>query len=88
MTILKSFASAAPSAIRGDFETFANAFGSYATALKKSGFKAGQTPTAAQFAAIAAAAKQFGSPQLKAAEVHLQAWAHKNCGGLVPTTTG
>jgi hypothetical protein len=87
VAVLKSFANAAPAAIRSDFQVFASAFSTYAAALKSSGFKAGQTPTGTQLAAIAAAAQKFGSPQLKAAETHLQAWAQKNCSGLAPTTT-
>jgi hypothetical protein len=81
---LSQIANAAPSEIRDDFKTFAAAFSTYAGALKKAGYKPGSTPSAAQIASIAAAAQQFGSPKLKAAETHLTAWAHKNCAGLTP----
>ena len=85
--ILKTYANAAPSAIRADLQTFADAFASYAQTLKKAGYKAGSVPTTAQIAAIAGAAKSFGSPKLKTAEQHLSAWAHKNCGALTTTTS-
>jgi hypothetical protein len=82
----KALASAAPEEIRGDFETFTAAFVAYATVLKKMNFKPGQTPSAAQVAAMASAAKAFSAPKLLAAEQHLSAWSQKNCG--VKTTTG
>ncbi len=85
--IFKTLASAAPSEIRGDFETFAEAFSGYAKALSSAGFKPGKTPTAAQIAALTAAAKSFSTPKLQAAEQHLAAWGQKNC-GLGNTTTG
>jgi hypothetical protein len=81
-TMLKSLASAAPSEIRGDFETFAGAFSAYAAALSKSGYKPGKVPTAAQLTALASASKAFSSTKLQAAEKHLTAWSQKNCGGL------
>jgi hypothetical protein len=85
--VFKALASAAPAEIRGDFETFAGAFSGYVQAMTKAGFKAGKTPTAAQVAALATAAKSFSTPKLRAAEQHLSAWAHKNC-GIGTTTTG
>lgn len=85
--IFKAMASAAPSEIRGDFETFASAFSSYAQALSKAKFKPGQTPTAAQIAALTDASKSFNTPKLQAAEQHLAAWGQKNC-GIGSTTTG
>jgi hypothetical protein len=85
--VFKALASAAPAEIRGDFVTFAGAFSSYAQALTKAGLKAGQTPSAAQVAALAAAAKSFSAPKLQTAEQHLSAWAQKNC-GIGTTTTG
>jgi len=79
--IIKQAASAAPSAIQGDIKTLAGAFGAYAAALKKAGFKPGSTPTAAQYAALGQALQSLNEPKLKAAEQHLDAWVHKNCGG-------
>lgn len=78
--VFKALADAAPSEIRGDFQTFAAAFAAYAQALTKAGFKAGQTPTAAQIAELTTAAKAFNTPKLQAAEKHLAAWGQKNCG--------
>jgi len=86
--IFKAMASAAPSEIRGDFETFASAFSSYAQALSKANFKPGKTPTAAQIAALTNAAKSFNTPKLQAAEQHLAAWGQKNCGIGSTTTSG
>ena len=85
--IFKTLASVAPAEIRGDFETFAAAFSGYAKALGNAGIKAGKTPTAAQIAALTAAAKSFSTPKLQAAEQHLAAWGQKNC-GIGSTTTG
>jgi len=85
--VFKALASAAPSEIRGDFETFAAAFSAYAQALTKAGFQAGKTPTAKQLAVLASASKSFSAPKLQAAEQHLSTWAQKNC-GIGKTTTG
>lgn len=85
--VFKALAAAAPSEIRGDFQTFADAFSAYSQALQKAGLKAGKVPTAAQIAAMAQAAKSFSQPKLQAAEQHLSAWAQKNC-GIGVTTTG
>lgn len=85
--VFKALASSAPADIRGDFETFATAFTAYAQALAKAGLKAGTTPTAAQIAALATAARSFNTPKLLAAEQHLAAWGRKNC-GVGQTTTG
>jgi hypothetical protein len=85
--IFKTLASVAPAEIRGDFETFAAAFSGYAKALGNAGIKPGKTPTAAQIAALTAAAKSFSTPKLQAAEQHLAAWGQKNC-GIGSTTTG
>lgn len=85
--VFQQFADAAPSDVRGDFQTLATAFTAYIHALEKAGLKPGKVPTQAQIAQIQAAAKAFSTPKLTAAEQHLTAWAQKNCGGL-PTTTG
>jgi hypothetical protein len=85
---LQAMANATPSEIRGDFQTFANAFQSYIRAIANMKLKPGTVPTAAQIAQLADAAKQLDTPKLRAAEQHLSAWADKNCGGVVPTTTG
>ena len=84
----QAMAAAAPSEIRGDFQTIAGAFSAYAQALAKSGYKPGTVPSAAQLAQIQAAAKTFSAPKLQAASRHLSAWSQKNCGGVNTTTTG
>src|SRR5579864_3657254 len=84
--LLQAMASAAPSEIRADFETFVSAFNDYAKAIQKAGFKPGATPTAAQVATLEAATKSFSTAKLQQAEQHLAAWASKNCGGLTTTT--
>ena len=75
----KELASAAPAAIRSDFETIAAAFQGYAKALEKAGYTPGKTPTAAQITALTAAAKTFSNVKLQAASQHLSAWAKQNC---------
>jgi hypothetical protein len=85
--ILHDYANAAPSDVRGDFQTLADAFDTYVHALLKAGIKPGQAPTPAQIAKIQAAAKEFSSSKLRTAEQHLAAWAQANC-GAPPTTTG
>jgi len=77
----QALAAAAPSEVKADFQTLADAFSGYMTALSNSGYKLGSTtpPTAAQMAALAQATKVFGTSKLKAAEQHLQAWAKANC---------
>jgi hypothetical protein len=81
---LHALANAAPSAIKGDFQTFSTAFSSFLSTLQKSGYKLGSStpPTPAQAAALAKAAKSFDTAKLKHAEQHLSAWARQNCQGV------
>ncbi len=76
----QSLASAAPSAIRPDLQLLAQTFSSFASALSKVGYTPGQVPTASQIAGIEAAGQLFNQAKLQAAEQHLSAWAHQNCG--------
>jgi hypothetical protein len=85
--LFHDYANSAPSEVRGDFQTLADALDTYVHALLKAGIKPGKIPTQAQIAQIQAAAKAFSTPKLQAAEQHLTAWAQKNC-GTVPNTTG
>jgi hypothetical protein len=85
--LLQGYANAAPSDVRGDFQTLASAFAKYVHALVEALPNPGTAPTAAQVAQIRAAAKVFDTPKLRAAEQHLTSWAQKNC-GAAPTTTG
>jgi hypothetical protein len=84
--VFQDYANSAPSDVRGDFQTLANAFNTYVQALLKAGLKPGKVPTQAQIAQIQAAAKAFSTPKLRAAEQHLTAWAQKNCGAAATTT--
>ena len=77
---MKALAAAAPSEIKGDFQTFADAFANFAKVYGSNGFKPGTAPTAAQIAKLTAAAKSLSTPKLQAAEQHLSAWASTNCG--------
>ena len=86
--VLQAMANAVPSEIRGDFQIFEQAFHQYLQAISKLNLKAGSVPSADQIAQLTSAAKAFSTPKLQAAEQHLSAWAGKNCGGVVPTTTG
>jgi hypothetical protein len=85
--LFHDYANSAPSEVRGDFQTLADALDTYVHALLKAGIKPGKIPTQAQIAQIQAAAKAFSTQKLQAAEQHLSAWAQKNC-GAAPTTTG
>jgi len=85
--VFQQLADAAPSDVRGDFQTLAAAFNTYMHALLKAGLEPGKAPTAAQIAQIQEAAKAFSSPKLRAAEQHLTAWAQANC-GAAPMNTG
>jgi hypothetical protein len=85
--VLQAMANAVPSAIRGDFQTFEQAFHQYLQAISKLNIKAGSVPSADQIAQLTSAAKAFSTPKLRTAEQHLSAWAAKNC-GVAPTTTG
>ena len=86
--VLQAMANAVPSEIRGDFQTFEQAFHRYLQAISKLKIKAGSVPSADQIAQLTSAAKAFSTPKLHGAEQHLSAWASKNCGGVAPTTTG
>jgi hypothetical protein len=85
--LFHDYANSAPSEVRGDFQTLADALDTYVHALLKAGIKPGKIPTQAQIAQIQAAEKAFSTQKLQAAEQHLSAWAQKNC-GAAPTTTG
>jgi hypothetical protein len=78
---VQSAAGSAPAAIKSDVETLAGAYATYATQLRKAGFKPGSTPTATQIAAFVAAIQKTSTPKLQAAIQHIEAWAKKNCGG-------
>jgi hypothetical protein len=86
----QALAAAAPAEIRPDLQVIANAFVQFAAALQKVGFKPGTPPTQQQIAGLQQAVQVFNQPQFKTATQHLQAWARKNCAGIIPkgTSTG
>jgi hypothetical protein len=79
--VMNAMANAAPSAIRGDFKTFAEAYSQFVDTLEKSGYQIGSAtvPSAAQLAALTTAAKKLSAPKVKQAEQNLSAWGQKNC---------
>jgi hypothetical protein len=84
--LFHDYANSAPTEVRGDFQTLADALDTYVHALLKAGIKPGKVPTQAQIAQIQAAAKVFSSQKLQAAERHLASWATRSCGTLTTTT--
>jgi len=83
---LQALANAAPSDIKGDFQTFATAFSGFLHTIQSSGYKPGSKtpPTAAQVAQLTKAAQSFNTAKLRQAELHLSAWGKQNCKGLHP----
>jgi len=81
---LDALANAAPSEIKSDFKTFADAFKKFAQIYGDVKIKPGETPTAAQIAKLTEAAKSFNTAKLQQATQHLSAWASSHC-GISPT---
>jgi hypothetical protein len=79
---LEKMADAAPSDIKSDFKTFADAYSSLIKAYTASGYTpgSGKVPSAAQIAKLTVAAKALSTPKVQAAVQHLTAWGRKNCG--------
>jgi hypothetical protein len=79
---IEKMADAAPSDIKSDFKTFADAYSTMIKAYTSSGFKpgSGKIPSAAQIAKLTAASKALSTPKVQAAVQHLTAWGRKNCG--------
>jgi hypothetical protein len=78
--LFDALADAAPSEIKSDLRTFADAFGTFAKTYSGSGITMGQAPSATQLAKLQKAAGAFSAPKVRAAEQHLSAWSQKNCG--------
>lgn len=78
---IEKMADAAPSEIKSDFKTFADAYSSLIQAYKSSGYTpgSGKVPSAAQIAKLSVAAKALSTPKVQAAVQHLSAWGRKNC---------
>jgi hypothetical protein len=79
--LFKALAAAAPSEIRADVETVANAYATAATALAKVHFTPGQTPTPKQIAELQAVGKSFNVAKVEAAGKRLETWGKSHCGG-------
>ena len=79
---IEKMADAAPSDVKSDFKTFADAYSTLVKAYSSSGYDAtsGKAPTAAQIAKLTAAAQTLSAPKVQAALRHLSAWGRKNCG--------
>ena len=79
---IEAMANAAPSDIKSDFKTFADAYSSLVKAYTSSGYTpgSGKVPTPAQIAKLSSAAKVLSTPKVQAAVQHLSAWGRKNCG--------
>lgn len=75
--IFQEFADKAPSDIRSDVKTIADAF----TKLANAGltFKAGQTPSSDQLAKLQEAIKQIDTAKVQQASQRISAWVRKNC---------
>lgn len=78
---IEKMADAAPSDIKSDFKTFADAYSSLIKAYTSSGYTpgSGKVPTAAQIAKLTVAAKALSTPKVQAAVHHLTLWGQKNC---------
>lgn len=76
----QTLANQAPSAIHSDVEEIAQAFTTFASAVTKSGFTSGSTPTPSQVAALESAAKTFEGSKITTASKQIEAWAKTNCG--------
>ena len=78
---IEKMANSAPSEIKSDFKTFADAYSSLVKAYTSSGYTpgSGKVPSAAQIAKLTVAAKQLSTPKVQAAVQHLSAWGRKNC---------
>ena len=77
---LRALADAAPSEIRGDFNTYIDVFRRYMQAYASVGLKPGKAHTKAQYARIKTAATiVLNTPGLSAAEQNLKRWVRANC---------
>jgi hypothetical protein len=78
--LFAAYVKAAPSEIKPDMQAYADAFESYAKALKGVHITAGKAPSASDMAKITTAAHALSSASLQQHSAHLQAWATKHCG--------
>ena len=74
-----ALADKAPGDVKAAFQTFADAFGKYADAIKNSGYKSGEQPTPAQIQALQQAATSINTPEVRQASTTVQAWVDGGC---------
>ena len=77
--LLQQFAAAAPSAIKADFQTIADAMAKVASALKGVNLSSGKTPDPATIARLSQLSSQLNVQALTAASQHIATWAAANC---------
>lgn len=75
----QQFVDAVPSEIKPDVQTLADAFTTYANALKGVNLSSGQTPSAGDLQKMQAALQSLNVKKVQTAERHLTAWTQKNC---------
>lgn len=75
----QQFVDAVPSEIKPDVQTLADAFTTYANALKGVDLTSGQTPSAGDLQKMQQALKSLDVQKVQTAERHLEAWTRKNC---------
>jgi hypothetical protein len=75
--LFQEFADKAPSDIRSDVKTIADAFSKLADAGVN--FKTGQVPSSDQLAKLQAAVKQIDQAKVTQASQRISAWVQKNC---------
>ncbi len=68
-----------PEEIRGDVQTIAAAYNTFADELKDLGYTPGQVPTADQIQQLQAASESLGTPEVQAAGESLNTWTTENC---------
>lgn len=68
-----------PEEIRGDVQTIAAAYSTFADELKDIGYTPGQVPTADQLQKLQDASGSLGTSEVQAAGEHLSTWTTENC---------
>ncbi len=75
----QQFVDAVPSEIKPDVQTLADAFTTYANALKGIDLTSGKTPSAGDLQKMQSALQSLDVQKVQTAEQHLEAWTRKNC---------
>ena len=76
---MQKFAGQAPTEVRDDFKTLADAYSKIANALQGVDLSSGQTPSAAVIAKLAKLSHAIDSTKLAHASANISAWTTKNC---------